>query len=54
MTSPARYKHGAERQHPPGTELVGDQPEQRLAQAPEQVLQGHRQAEGRTIPAGIL
>ena len=44
----------AGRQHPPGAELVGDQPEQRLADSPEQVLQRHRHAEGAAVPSPFL
>ena len=44
---------GGEGQDPPGAEPVGDGAEDRLADAPEQVLDRHGEREGRAVPAAL-
>ncbi|MCY1289767.1 hypothetical protein D9M70_388720 [compost metagenome] len=45
-----KARHG---KHPPSAEPVSDRAEEGLAQAPAEVLQGHRKAESRPVPAGV-
>ena len=51
---PAGIEQCADSQYAPGTEFIGYDTKQGLPHTPAKILQRHRQAEGRPIPAVIL